>query len=127
MRIKEIVAAALLIALFSLSLFNVRYLDNMVADLMELVDISESHAKSGDFEGAKTTLKTASERWTGADGYTHIVLRHSEIDAATDAFYELLGDIGEEDYGIAAGSYEKLKARLESLSGMEHLTLRSVF
>ena len=63
----------------------------------------------------------------GLEGYTHIFIRHSEIDSTTDAFFELMSDVRSGDAESAAGSYEKLLAHLSSLYTMERVTLGSIF
>lgn len=69
----------------------------------------------------------AAQDWLGADGYTHIFIRHSEIDSTTDAFFELMSDVRSGDAQSASGAYEKLAAHLDSLYTMERVTLGSIF
>lgn len=72
-------------------------------------------------------LDTAIEHWLNLDGYTHIFIRHSEINSTTDAFYGFRSDVGSGDADAANGSYGLLKETLLSLMTMEQISLGSVF
>ena len=61
------------------------------------------------------------------DGYTHIFIRHCEINSTTQAYFQLKSDIYAEDMGAAEGSYGLLMATLDSLMTMEQLSLGSIF
>lgn len=108
-------------------LYNVSYLDRRIGGLTEQVDRAEALAEGGDFAGAARELEEAISQWNGMDGYTHIFIRHSEIDGTTDAFYEYLSDLLAEEGGSARGSCGKLRAHLTSIAGMEHVTFGSIF
>ena len=124
---KEIAALALLLALFGGSLVNINYLQGFAGKLSDQVSLSRSALELGDTKNAETILRDAIDEWMHADGYTHIFIRHSEIDSTTDAFFELLSEVGAGDPKSAEGAYEKVTAHLQSLVGMEKLTLGSIF
>ena len=84
-------------------------------------------ALEGDTEKAKELIGSACSDWLSLDGYTHIFLKHTEIDSTTDAFFELLSDISEGNTDAAAGSLRKLRAHLDSLISAERISLGSVF
>lgn len=86
-----------------------------------------AYCEAGQFELAEQELENAAQDWLGADGYTHIFIRHSEIDSTTDAFFELMSDVRSGDAQSASGAYEKLAAHLDSLYTMERVTLGSIF
>ena len=124
---KTIVAAVLLLLLLVGTLLNIRCLDGYVAQMKGYVGDAQNRAETGDYDGAVASLRQAIELWNGIDGYTHIFIRHSEIDSASDAFYDLLGDLSARDNEAARGSFEKVLYHLESISRIEHVTLGSVF
>ncbi len=120
-------AGILVIAvLFGASMYNVHYLDRKVDRLLQYVDTAGQLGRGGDFAGAERIIHEAISFWNGMDSYTHIFIRHSDIDGATDAFYDCLGSIqnGGED---SAASIEKLHARLCSILDMEHVSFGSIF
>lgn len=121
------VGALILAALMAASLYNVSYLDGKVQALEAMVDSSAELVREGNYAAAADTLRRAIDTWNGMESYTHIFIRHSETDSATDAFYEYLSDITAMDGGSAAGSYQKLRAHLESIANMEHVTIGSIF
>jgi hypothetical protein len=124
---KEIAAAALLITLITASLFNILYLDRFVGGLTDALELSRRSMEAGDFYDAEASLRAAIDTWMAADGYTHIFIRHSEINSTTDAFYETLGDVVSHDTESAEGSFGKLNAQLTSITGIEHLRFGSIF
>lgn len=124
---KEIIALVLLIALFAASLYNVHYLENMIGDIYGLASESYDSLMRGDAVNAEQTLEQAISLWEKADGYTHIFIRHSEIDTTSDAMFEALGCITAGEPGEAVGAFRCLFYHLDSLVGMEQMSLGSIF
>ena len=112
--------------LFGGALYNIYYMDSLAETLIVSVEDARKSADAGDFNAAETELRGAIDLWMGSDGYTHIFIRHPEIDSATDAFYELLSDVKSGDSKAAVGSFEKVEAHLKSIAGMEHITIGSI-
>lgn len=124
---KEIISALLLLLMFSGVLVNIRINERIVSSLINEVDMSYENLKNGDEDKAMQQLDTAIEHWLNLDGYTHIFIRHSEINSTTDAFYGFRSDVGSGDADAANGSYGLLKETLLSLMTMEQISLGSVF
>lgn len=124
---KEIISALLLLLMFSGVLVNIRINERIVSSLINEVDMSYENLKNGNKDKAMQQLDTAIEHWLNLDGYTHIFIRHSEINSTTDAFYGFRSDVGSGDADAANGSYGLLKETLLSLMTMEQISLGSVF
>ena len=124
---REICAYLLLLALFLGSLYNIHVMDEKIGSLRADVGKAYESAQNSDFEDAERQLHSAADRWLGMDEYTHIFIRHTEIDSATDAFFDMLSDIASKDAESAEGSYRKLDAHLKSLITIEHLSFGSIF
>lgn len=124
---KEIISALLLLLMFSGVLVNIRINERIVSSLINEVDMSYENLKNGNEDKAMQQLDTAIEHWLDLDGYTHIFIRHSEINSTTDAFYGFRSDVGSGDADAANGSYGLLKETLLSLMTMEQISLGSVF
>lgn len=124
---KEIISALLLLLMFSGVLVNIRINERIVSSLINEVDMSYKNLKNGNEDKAMQQLDTAIEHWLNLDGYTHIFIRHSEINSTTDAFYGFRSDVGSGDADAANGSYGLLKETLLSLMTMEQISLGSVF
>ena len=86
---KEVIAGAVLALLIALSAWNIYSIDALTDSIGDSLRMSQALADIGDFDSAKTELDKGLKLWLNADGYTHIFLRHPEIDSTTDAFYEL--------------------------------------
>lgn len=123
---RELAAIAILVLLIAGSWLNLRYLDSLTETLEEKLLLSQNAAEIGNMDIAEEALTDALDIWLNADGYTHIFIRHSEIDTISDAFYELYDALlsGENDSLEAA--YGKLIYHLDSVTEIEHLSLRSI-
>jgi len=124
---KEIFAGIVFLLIFGLTIVNIHVLKNLTSELLELTEESRAYAEKGEWENAINKAKEAEERWNRADPYTHIVVRHSEIDSTTDAFYELLKALYSQEAGNAKGAYMSVSAHLTSIEGMDKITLGSIF
>jgi hypothetical protein len=124
---KEIVAAIILTVILTGTLINTWALENMTQELTDLADDAEYCAEAGNWDGAIEKALEAQTKWNNADGYTHIVVRHAEIDSTTDAFYDFMKALYSEEPGNAKGAHMLLIAHLESIAGMEKIKFGSIF
>ena len=124
---KELIAGLILILLFSASLINVNYLDRMITDLIETVDSAQAYCDGKNWALAAEEINNAINSWESGRNYTHIFIRHTEIDCTTDAFYDMLGAALSMDTAAVTSSRQKLVAHLKNISKMEQLSLGSIF
>ena len=120
------VAAGLLILLFALLLANIRRLDALIGAVEAGVCRSSAALRAGDAQLAASEAEAAMKLWLSEADYAHIVLRQGEIDAVSDAFFELLKDLRAGE-GEADTAYLSLLYHLDSIGRMDHLRLSSVF
>ena len=123
---REAVAAVLFSALILFSFWNLRKIDKLTNEMTRLLESSEASAESGELDDALGYAKKALEVWLSAEGHTHIFIRHSEIDGTSDAFYELLSALEEGDADSLSFAYGKLLYHIDSISGMEHVSIGSI-
>ena len=124
---REIAAGLLLLAMLAGSLLNLRYYDALTEQIRSELASSREAADSGDFEAARRLCRSAGELWLGSKKYTHVFIRHQEVDSTSDAFYELMQLLDEENAEGCGAAYNKLLYHIDSNDGMEHPTLGSVF
>lgn len=124
---KELFAALLLALLFAGTLVNIKVNDSLMQKLDAEVKSAYEYAADGSWDEAERRLSEASSHWLSLDGYTHVFIRHSEIDATTQAFFSMMSDVCAKDQGALEGSYAMLHAQLRSLIGMEHISIGSIF
>ncbi len=124
---KEAVALALLLLILAGNLWNQRRLDALTTGLLHLASDAYDAAQRQDWAGAARAAEEAEKRWLEAERYTHIFLRHTDVDALTEALCELrAGAAGQEKRGLLA-PYLRFKALLTGLRDMEKLRFGSVF
>lgn len=122
---REYIAIFLIVAIFALAMINIRYIDNKTQALEYNIVTAEKLYFGGDKEGAVSDITASLDAWLSWDSYSHIMLRHSEIDVITDEYYDLLSELQGENETPKA-SFEKLKEDLRSLVSKERITLRSI-
>ena len=81
----------------------------------------------GDGAAARSSIDAALLLWEEAEGYTHVFLRHSEVDGAADALFELAGSIYAMDREQSRALAELALYHLRSIQGMEHPGWGSIF
>ena len=124
---REFFALLLLAVLITLSLWNIHTVDKLTEDILALIDRAESAALKGDKAIAQVQFEKALKSWLGAKSYTHIFIRHAEIDSCTDAFYEAYGTICSGSFEELSPSLEMLRYHLQSISGMEQISIGNIF
>ena len=122
---RELAAGTLLALLIAGAWWNIRAVDRLTGEILAGLDTAQAAEARGQPEEAREALDKALKRWLEADRYTHIFIRHAEIDATADAFYELQSQLlsGE---GDSSAAYDKLRYHLESIRQMEHPSLGSI-
>lgn len=123
---REVLAAALLFLTLALLLVNIHALEGLVGELEEHVCRSSAALARGDRELAVSELEAAMTLWQSAESYTHVFVRHSEIDAVSDAFFELNAALRGGDEADDA-LYLALLYHLDSIEKMDELRLGSIF
>ncbi len=124
---KEIFAALLLVILAGISIWNLHYAESLTTELTQTLDASLTMAADEQWAQAVALAESASNRWRGADSYTHIFISHNKVDLTTDAFGDYLGELYRNDIGGARGAHQKLSAHIETIYEMERITLKSIF
>ncbi len=125
--IKEIFAGLTLLILLAASLINVHFLGNQIDELSGLISEAVETATSGDWQKATEKAVRASDNWQALDSYTHIFIRHSEIDGTTNAFFDLLGALYSKDPALTESYSLALLARLEGIKDMEKASIGTIF
>ena len=124
---KELFALALLLLILVGNVWNQHRLETLTSSLDTLVEEAYASARNGLWQQAAHAAQEAEAQWTDADLYTHIFIRHTDIDALTAAFCDCRGAIAGRDEGDILGSFLRLSAGLHSLLDMETLSAGSVF
>ncbi len=124
---KELFAVGLLLFLITAAFLNLLHLKRFTGRLLGLTEEAYRCATVGQWEEARKKAEDAEKLWSDADYYTHIVIRHGEVDGTTEAFCAMLGELYKEDAGGAKGAYIALKKQIENVYGMERLSFKTVF
>lgn len=124
---REIFALLLMVLLIAVSVWNIHAVDKLTTDIEARIETAENAALSGDNALAELEFQKALKLWLDAEGYTHVFIRHPEIDSCTDAFYEALEALGPGDSREIQPRFELLRYHLESIASMERISLGNIF
>ncbi len=124
---KEFVALALLLLIIIGNIWNQRRLNGLISDLDDLTEEAYAASQAQNWSEAEAAARSAENRWSAENRYTHVFIRHTDIDALTEAFCDYRGAIAGHDEGNILGSFLRLSAGLHSLLDMETLSAGSVF
>ncbi len=124
---KEALAVLLLGSIALLSIWNLRHLDRLTDPLLLLAEEAYLQAEAGNDTEAAEAARQAEAAWLEAGSYTHVFLRHPEVDAVTDAFCAFRGAIAGGDGGEVFGAYLSLKTHLSAIREMEQPRLGCIF
>ena len=121
------ISLAVLLALFSLTLFNSFYLDHYTLELTKLLNEAEVCVTLDDWDAAADKTEAALDHWSSHETYLHMVLQHRDTDEVLLSFQEVRQLIAHQEHG---GEYSAANARLitqiELLSEMEDLNLKNI-
>jgi len=123
----EYFAIALLMSLFSLSLYNGHCIEALTEELSAIVSDAGEQAKEENWDKAEALTHSAIDLWHSKENYTHVILRHSDTEAMEDDFYELLEHILNKEHGGTESAVMLVNDHLESIRNLEKIRLGSVF
>lgn len=124
---KEIFSICLLFSLLAATLLNIRGVRLVTDELREYVTVCTEHINNEDWLQAERYAQLAKKLWNEKDTYTHMVLRHSEIDTVSDALYDFTGDVYEHNAEASRAGAEKIIYHLDSIYEMERVRFGSIF
>lgn len=124
---KEIIIGCFLAVLFSAALINIHYLNKLTENVTNLIEEAEKYALEGNWNQAEKKAEEASDLWNRSETYTHLVLRHPEVESATDAIYGLLEQVYSKEPDALRGSAQAAISRMKSISSIEQIKFGSIF
>jgi len=124
---RELCAAVLLIILIAAAILNLIHVERLTDTILLSLSQSENAINDNNSQLALRYWNDAFESWESSYSYTHIFIRHQEIDSTAEDFYSLKELILQEDIKAASAAYEQLGYRLRCIARMEKPTWGSVF
>ncbi len=122
------ISTALIVLMAVLSGLHIWHLDNFTDQLAGQLAQAQKMAAQEDWEGAARLTRQAKERWVDHEGYLHITLRHTDIDAILISLDEALAFLegGEKQPAEYAAVNARLLAQLALLVEAEVPTLTNI-
>ena len=119
---KSVIALVILLLLAAGAWGNLWYLERFLGGLESQILASQ---ETENREEAIALLRQSLDQWNAAAGYTHVVLRHSDVDNTTDAYYSLLQQLSDRETDPQS-SYEHLLDQLRRILVMERVSPGSI-
>ena len=123
---KEGLAITIILCVILGSVLNLRYLTSLIHELDAQTNEAVSEAEEENWTTSEALASDVMMQWMKMDKYTHVFIRHGEIDAVTDAFCSLLGAIKSRDTSDIFMAQLTLHSRLNELVEMERVTPGSI-
>ena len=123
---KEGLAITIILFVILGSVLNLRYLTSLIHELDAQTNEAVSEAEAENWTTSEALASDVMMQWMKMDKYTHIFIRHGEIDAVTDAFCSLLGAIKSRETSDIFMAQLTLHSRLNELVEMERVTPGSI-
>lgn len=124
---KEAVAIALLILIIAASALNTAHVEALTADVTRCLERSERAALRGDRETAMDSYRDALSIWQRERDYCNVFIRHPELDASYDFFYELEEALLSGETDSIPAAFSKLVYHMDCIAYMERPSLGSIF
>jgi hypothetical protein len=124
---KEIIITAVFLALCVLSVINIFALTRLGDDILTLSERSAEKAVAGEWSAAEALAYEALDRWTQQISYTRLVLRHADIEAASDALCDMVRESLARSVAGVYGASMRVKSRMDFLAAIETPSFESVF
>lgn len=124
---KELFSVCLLITMLTAALINIHCIKSIANEISSDVTESLYAAENGDWYMAQKLAEQAAATWKSCAGYTHVVLRHSEIDTVSDTLYDFMAYVYDHNVKSSATAAGKVKYHLSSIYQMEQVRFGSIF
>lgn len=124
---RELLALLLIILLVAISALNVLAADKLCSNIEAQLLQAEANALKSRWPEAEAAFTLALETWLNAESYSHVFIRHPEIDSCTELFYDLHEAILSQSGPEIKALFEKLLYRIGGIAQMEKLRLGNVF
>ena len=123
---KEWLACCTLLLIALGAAVNIIYLRHMTLEIEVRLDAADAACTRQAYPEAEAALNQALDLWRSAEGYTHIFIRHSEVDATTESLYEAISDAKDHPAEVKT-SIRHLRHQLHELRSMDTPRWGSVF
>jgi hypothetical protein len=120
------IALVILAVVFSATLYNAYFLNQLTSDITALLDRAESRAKAEDWQSAAKLTEQANDLWEDHTLYLHIFLRHSNIDDVETSLCEVWEYLQAEDRSNYAAANARLIAVISMIYEAEQFSIKNI-
>lgn len=123
---REFIALLVIAGILTGSIFNAHYVGSKTDELRGQLLVAQLYCGDNGREKTVPLAASALASWLEWRKYAHIMLRHSEVDSVTEAYYALLAELESDGDGVPTAAFGLVEQKLRCISDMEQLTLGSI-
>ena len=124
---KELCAILTILLLIGGSIANLIHLDKTTDQISNHIRYGILYCSLDDYTAADKEMNKALEIWNTEEYYTHVFIRHCEIDTISDIIYDALSAINNHEKYESQFLLQKLQHHIDTLVKMEKISLGSIF
>jgi len=123
---KEIAACAILLFLLFMVFLNLHTLGRLTENIEQRVSEVQALSAAGKWAPAAEKCAELTKAWQGLNRYTHVFIRHSDIEKLDDALSNYHSALLAQDLPLANNYSQLLIERLRAVYAMEKIRLGSI-
>ncbi len=123
---KEFIALSVIAAILVFSIVNAHYVRSRAADFSDEIRAAQQLCAGGEDKRAAKSVSDSLDGWLEWRKYAHIMLRHSEVDGVTEAYYDLLAELQSSKGETAPAAFSKVEQKLRNIADMEQMSIGSI-
>ena len=123
---REWIALGIVLTILTFSIVNAGYVAHRTRDFSIQLSVAQFYCDSGERQEAASRVSDSLLGWLQWRKYAHIMLRHSEVDGVSDAYYDLLAALEDRDQAVTDAAFDKVTHKLSCIADMEQMTFGSI-
>lgn len=124
---RELVALLVSAALLAASIWNISKIDSVTDEIGIAVCKSRTATEQLNFKNSRKLVEEGMEIWQENRNYASVFLSQAQVDDTTEAFYQLMEALNEEDLLSLTPAYDTLLYQLSAIQEGEHPSIGSIF
>ncbi|MGI5978583.1 MAG: DUF4363 family protein [Oscillospiraceae bacterium] len=123
---REFIALAVILAILAGAIVNEHYVERKTKEFSQELQTAQELYEQGAAEKAVSKVSDSLDNWLQWKRYAHIMLRHSEVDNVTEAYYDLLAAVEDKDESVSSAEFGKVRQLLQNISDMEQISIGAI-
>lgn len=124
---RELASIAVVMLLIAISIWNINKINTLTDEIGIAICKSRTATEQLNFKNSRKFIEEGLEIWQENQKYAEIFLSQTQLDETTQAFYQLMEKINQEDVLSLFPAYDALLYQVQAIQSSEKLSVGSVF